>query len=148
MHFYYLDEFEKWGLENFDFLLKEEYFEKYSSDKDQYQYSLSFFKKGMIVCISYSLKNDYIDVNIFRDPEKFAVVPPNYDESVSLGNLAAYNGQPYTFYNSFMPEKIGMENSLQEVAKLFKQLAMDIIRGKEWVSINMVRKGARKKTSD
>ncbi len=94
----------------------------------------------MTVRISYSLKNDYIDVDIFRDPEKNKLVPVNLKETSRL----KYPWQPIMATHiliiiALMPSAIGMEESLKKLAELFKEWALDIIRGKEWISIDMLR---------
>ena len=137
--YYSLEKFEELVLANFNDVIKAEGFTQHTSNASQYKYYVYFKKKGMFVSVEYSLRNDYIDVNIFRDPEKYGVAPINLKETTSLSALMVYNNYLHTDYLDIMPSSIGIENSLKILSDKFREFAMKIIRGEEWISIEMLR---------
>ena len=139
------DEYKKSVLDAFEFLLTEENFEKSMSSETQYVCRVDFPRGDMLVRVEYSFKNDTIDILIHRHPETFPLIPMNLEETTSLGILLAYDHRPFSYYENMMPYKAGgIEASLKKLAETFRTCALDIIRGKKWVSVAMVQNPQRR----
>ena len=104
---------------------------------------VDFYRKGMLVRVSYCLKKKDIEVHLYRNPEKIKILPRNYKETTTLEALSAYQGNPPAVYWDLMPDKIGLRDSLDELAILFKKYAWTVTLGMEWISIDMVCHGRR-----
>jgi len=138
-----LSEFEKWTVHYFKFLLNEGKFGEPSAHQTPVKYFIDFYKKGLLIRITYYLNKDLIDIELFRNPEKIRIVPRNYAEHISLEGLSAYHGHPPGYYQESMPCRIRWQVSLKELAALFRNYAMEIVLGRKWVSVDMVCRGAR-----
>jgi hypothetical protein len=136
---FHLDEFEKLVQDSFGALLEEEGFVQFQAEATQYQYLGRFTRKGMVVQVNYSLKNDTNEVHIHRHPETIPLVPVNYRESSSLGIVLAWYKYPYSHYDSMMPYHAGGAGpSLKMLVEEFKKFMLPLVRGEEWISIEMV----------
>jgi len=99
---------------------------------------VDFYRRGMLVRVSYRLKKKDLEVHLYRNPEKIKIIPRNYKETTTLEALSAYHRNTPADYRDLMPDKIGLRDSLDELAILFKKCALTVALGLEWISIDMV----------
>ena len=131
-----LEEFERIVSGHFNCLI-ELGFVKHNAEAVLAMYYVPYIKNELLVRLEYSKKNDYIDVCIYNNIS--TVKPGVYSSkhSVSLGHLMykykpGYNDKQD--YEAIMPKVIGFEKSVEELAKLAKQYAWDILLEKKWES--------------
>jgi hypothetical protein len=130
-----LEEFDEITSRNFSYLL-DLGFGKSESERGYAMYYVSYSKNDLVVRIEYSIKNDYVNATIVQNPTK----PQDFGNdkcSVFLSHLMHKYQPNYDYqrdYLMIMPKEIGMAQSMEAVAMLFRQYAMDILLGKKWES--------------
>jgi hypothetical protein len=96
-----------------------------------------FIKNDLLVRIEYSIKNDYLNAIIIKNPPTEGDNRDTPENSVGLVHLMSKyqpNFDVNKDYEKLMPKEIGMRHSVEAIAQLFGQYAIDILLGKKWES--------------
>ena len=125
------DEFINTTRKYFDFLEHDHGYVFQNSDTVPFIHYIDYRKENTIVRISLGYRHDYLEVYIFFKVNKFQPNTQDLKHSESLLDLIykkkgrSFNHE--TDYDLYMPSKIGLINSLDKVADLFKVYASKVL---------------------
>jgi hypothetical protein len=131
-----LKEFDEIVSANFKYLF-DMGFTKVRVEKIHAMFYARFVKNDLLVRIEYSIKNDYLNAIIVKNPPTDGDNRDRPENSVDLRHLMSRyqpNFDVNKDYDKLMPKEIGIRHSVEAIAQLFWQYAIDILLGKKWES--------------
>lgn len=134
-----IEEFELTVKKYFNYLIEDFGFVYKGATSQPYSYYVKYTKETRLVRIDLAYRHDFIEVNIFDKIDKVEPTTQNFKYSVSLSSLMYKNSPSLEFgkkYEALMPNRIGLEKSVEILSQFLIKYAKEILHFKTWISTN------------